>query len=38
MKRSRMQQMSMEVVVGFFMMMLLLALGFFTIILSLGKL
>lgn len=34
MKRSRMQQMSLEVVVGFFMMMILLALGFFTIILS----
>lgn len=34
MKRSRMQQMSIEVVVGFFMMMILLALGFFTIILS----
>ena len=34
MKRSRMQQMSMEVVVGFFVMMILLALGFFTIILS----
>lgn len=34
MKRSRMHQMSIEVVVGFFMMMILLALGFFTIILS----
>lgn len=34
MKRSRMQQMSIEIVVGFFMMMILLALGFFTIILS----
>ncbi|HMP75895.1 MAG TPA: MlaD family protein [Kiritimatiellia bacterium] len=34
MKRSRMQQMSLEVVVGFFLMMVLLALGFFTIILS----
>lgn len=34
MKRSRMQQMSLEVVVGFFLMMILLALGFFTIILS----
>lgn len=34
MKRSRMQQMSLEVVVGFFMMMILLALGFFTIVLS----
>ncbi len=34
MKRSRMQQMSLEVVVGFFLMMILLTLGFFTIILS----
>lgn len=34
MKRSRMQQMSMEVAVGAFVFMILLALGFFTIILS----
>ena len=34
MKRSRLQQMSLEVMVGAFMMMALLALGFFTIILS----
>ena len=34
MKRNRMQQMSMEVTVGAFMFMILLALGFFTIILS----
>ena len=34
MKRSKMQQMSMEVTVGAFMFMVLLALGFFTIILS----
>ncbi len=34
MKRSRMQQMSLEVAVGFFLTMILLALGFFTIILS----
>lgn len=34
MKRSRLQQMSLEVMVGAFMMMVLLALGFFTIILS----
>ncbi len=34
MKRSRMQQMSMEVTVGAFMFMVLLALGVFTIILS----
>lgn len=34
MKKSRMQQMSLEVTVGAFMFMVLLALGFFTIILS----
>lgn len=34
MKRSRVQQMSLEVMVGAFMMMVLLALGFFTIVLS----
>ncbi|MBU0677706.1 MAG: MCE family protein [Verrucomicrobia bacterium] len=34
MKRSRMREMSMEVTVGAFMFMVLLALGFFTIILS----
>lgn len=34
MKKSRLQQMSLEVMVGAFMMMVLLALGFFTIILS----
>lgn len=34
MKRSKLQQMSLEVMVGAFIMMILLALGFFTIILS----